>query len=208
MARTKRLSGRHAGSALPSKSLPDLRQARGRTCPAVLLAALQRRRSPSVVFRRLRHSGGGERRRCRRGQGRAARPGRATSKMENQTGWPDQLFDVIKGADVRQVGYVPDAGHARADRSLQGRQRYPRCRALDRRRGHRARGRRLARPPAHRAANAVERGRQLHQHALADEHVPLPVPHLHHDARRVGRVQSVAGCRCRRRPSRCSRRSA
>ncbi len=33
--------------------------------------------------------------------------------MENQTGWPDQLFDVLKGADVRQVGYVPDAGHAR-----------------------------------------------------------------------------------------------
>ena len=27
--------------------------------------------------------------------------------MENQTGWPDQLFDVLKGADVRQVGYVP-----------------------------------------------------------------------------------------------------
>jgi sulfopyruvate decarboxylase TPP-binding subunit len=23
--------------------------------------------------------------------------------------------------------------------------------------------------------------------------LPLPVPHLHHDARRVGRVQSVAG---------------
>src|ERR1700686_4109162 len=33
--------------------------------------------------------------------------------MENQTGWPDQLFDVLKGADVRQVGYVPDAGHTR-----------------------------------------------------------------------------------------------
>ena len=33
--------------------------------------------------------------------------------MENQTGWPDQLFDVLKRVDVRQVGYVPDAGHAR-----------------------------------------------------------------------------------------------
>ena len=33
--------------------------------------------------------------------------------MENQTGWPDQLFDVLKGAEIRQVGYVPDAGHAR-----------------------------------------------------------------------------------------------
>ena len=33
--------------------------------------------------------------------------------MENQIGWPDQLFDVLKGADIRQVGYVLDAGHAR-----------------------------------------------------------------------------------------------
>ena len=33
--------------------------------------------------------------------------------MENQTGWPDQLFDVLKRTEVRQVGYVPDAGHAR-----------------------------------------------------------------------------------------------
>ena len=29
--------------------------------------------------------------------------------MENQTGWPDQLFEVLKSADIRQVGYVPDA---------------------------------------------------------------------------------------------------
>ena len=27
--------------------------------------------------------------------------------------WQDQLFDVLKGADIRQVGYVPDAGHSR-----------------------------------------------------------------------------------------------
>ena len=27
--------------------------------------------------------------------------------------WPDQLFAVLKAADIRQVGYVPDAGHAR-----------------------------------------------------------------------------------------------
>src|SRR5947207_11233797 len=33
--------------------------------------------------------------------------------MENQIGWPDQLFNVLKAADVRQVGYVPDAGHSR-----------------------------------------------------------------------------------------------
>jgi sulfopyruvate decarboxylase alpha subunit len=27
--------------------------------------------------------------------------------------WPDQLFEALKRGDVRQVGYVPDAGHAR-----------------------------------------------------------------------------------------------
>jgi sulfopyruvate decarboxylase alpha subunit len=27
--------------------------------------------------------------------------------------WQDQLFDVLKHADIRQVGYVPDAGHSR-----------------------------------------------------------------------------------------------
>lgn len=30
-----------------------------------------------------------------------------------EPGWPDQLFDVLKRANIRQVGYVPDAGHAR-----------------------------------------------------------------------------------------------
>ena len=36
----------------------------------------------------------------------------ATSDREPQP-WQDQLFDVLKGADIRQVGYVPDAGHSR-----------------------------------------------------------------------------------------------
>ncbi len=30
-----------------------------------------------------------------------------------KTGWPDQLYDALKRAGVTQVGYVPDAGHAR-----------------------------------------------------------------------------------------------
>src|SRR5215468_6957972 len=30
-----------------------------------------------------------------------------------EAAWPDRLFAVLKAADVRQVGYVPDAGHAR-----------------------------------------------------------------------------------------------
>ena len=27
--------------------------------------------------------------------------------------WPDQVYETLKGAGVRQVGYVPDAGHKR-----------------------------------------------------------------------------------------------
>ena len=27
--------------------------------------------------------------------------------------WPDELFETLKRGDIRQVGYVPDAGHAR-----------------------------------------------------------------------------------------------
>ena len=27
--------------------------------------------------------------------------------------WPDQLFEILKRGSVRQVGYVPDAGHSR-----------------------------------------------------------------------------------------------
>jgi sulfopyruvate decarboxylase alpha subunit len=30
-----------------------------------------------------------------------------------ETGWPDQLFAVLKRENIRQVGYVPDAGHSR-----------------------------------------------------------------------------------------------
>ena len=35
-----------------------------------------------------------------------------TADIEPQA-WQDQLFDVLKRADIRQVGYVPDAGHSR-----------------------------------------------------------------------------------------------
>jgi sulfopyruvate decarboxylase alpha subunit len=33
--------------------------------------------------------------------------------MNAQIDWPDRLYDTFKRADIRQVGYVPDAGHAR-----------------------------------------------------------------------------------------------
>jgi sulfopyruvate decarboxylase alpha subunit len=33
--------------------------------------------------------------------------------MTAQLDWPDRLYAMFKRADIRQVGYVPDAGHAR-----------------------------------------------------------------------------------------------
>ncbi|MBI3703143.1 MAG: phosphonopyruvate decarboxylase [Rhizobiales bacterium] len=33
--------------------------------------------------------------------------------MNASMDWPDRLFETIKRAGIRQVGYVPDAGHAR-----------------------------------------------------------------------------------------------
>ena len=32
---------------------------------------------------------------------------------ERKLDWPDQLFEILKRGGVSQVGYVPDAGHAR-----------------------------------------------------------------------------------------------
>src|ERR1700741_951224 len=32
---------------------------------------------------------------------------------ERKPDWPDRLFEILKRGGIRQVGYVPDAGHAR-----------------------------------------------------------------------------------------------
>ena len=32
---------------------------------------------------------------------------------QNSVAWPGELFQVLKGANIRQVAYVPDAGHSR-----------------------------------------------------------------------------------------------
>jgi sulfopyruvate decarboxylase alpha subunit len=39
--------------------------------------------------------------------------GRAAAGVERAVDWPDQIFTKLRDADVRQVTYVPDAGHAR-----------------------------------------------------------------------------------------------
>ena len=107
--------------------------------------------------------------------------------------WPDRLFETLKRGGVRQVGYVPDAGHARL---------IDRCRADPEIRDvvltTEEEGVALAAGAwlggaARRAADAIERRRQLHQHAVAGAHLPLSAADADHDAWRVGGVQSVAG---------------
>ena len=65
--------------------------------------------------------------------------------MNAQAAWPDQLFDTLKRADIRQVGYVPDAGHARLIERCRADADDPRRRAHHRGGGRGARRRRLAR---------------------------------------------------------------
>ena len=33
--------------------------------------------------------------------------------MSAEAAWPDAIFDILERFDVRQVAYVPDAGHTR-----------------------------------------------------------------------------------------------
>jgi hypothetical protein len=41
--------------------------------------------------------------------------------MHAAVAWPDRLFEVLKRGGVRQIGYVPDAGHARRTQAVRGR---------------------------------------------------------------------------------------
>ena len=36
-----------------------------------------------------------------------------TAPLKSEVAWQDRLFEVLKTSDIRQVGYVPDAGHSR-----------------------------------------------------------------------------------------------
>jgi sulfopyruvate decarboxylase alpha subunit len=63
------------------------------------------------VRRKWRRSALAKLKRARYGKDREL-PLNVTADLEPKA-WQDQLFDVLKRADIRQVGYVPDAGHSR-----------------------------------------------------------------------------------------------
>ena len=114
--------------------------------------------------------------------------------------WARPIFDALMAADVRQVTYVPDAGHARL---------IDLCRA--------ARGVKSIVLTTEEEGIAVaagawlggERAVLLMQSSgvgncinmAADRQLPAAVPDRRHHARRVGGIQSVAGtCRPRHAP--------
>ena len=38
---------------------------------------------------------------------------RPEAKLDDSRQWPEQIFARLREADIRQVAYVPDSGHAR-----------------------------------------------------------------------------------------------
>ena len=42
------------------------------------------------------------------------------SEAATEPSWPDRIYALLKRADVRQVAYVPDAGHTRLIRRVEG----------------------------------------------------------------------------------------
>ena len=86
-------------------------------------------------------------------------------------------------------GYRARAAHL----AVPGGQRDHRCGADQRGGRRRPRAGRHARRPTRRAADAKQRGRQLHQHVFAAAQLRHSLRHPGDDARRVRRFQSVAG---------------
>ena len=85
---------------------------------------------------------------AKEGRRRGRRAARARARRANHDApveWPDRLFAALKRADMRQVGYVPDAGHSRLIERCRADPGYPRRGAHHRGGGRGARRRRLAR---------------------------------------------------------------
>jgi len=100
--------------------------------------------------------------------------------------WPDEVYRVLKEAGVRQVGMVPDAGHSRLIRAFEA---DPQARVITLTTEEEGiamlAGAWLGGERGCHAA-AIERRRQLHQHAVAADDLPHPPADAGHDARRMG----------------------
>ena len=80
--------------------------------------------------------------------------------------WPNRIFQTLREFKVRHVTYVPDAGHSRLiELCHTAGDMEPTVLTTEEEDRHL--GRRLARRRARRPADAKQRRRQLHQHAVA-----------------------------------------
>ena len=107
--------------------------------------------------------------------------------------WPIALYDTLKAAGVMQMSYVPDAGHATLIRLFSADPQVRHQRPDDRGGRHRHRSGQLAR----RAASVVLMqssgvGNCINMLSLPVQ-ARVPLADAGDDARRVGRVQPVAG---------------
>ena len=116
-----------------------------------------------------------------------------TCKPPQKPDWPDRLFATLKRAGIRQVGYVPDAGHSRL---------IDRCRADPQIRDvvltteeegvAMAAGAWLGGERAALLMQSSGLGNCVNMLSLAQD-LPVSAADADHHARRVGGVQSLAG---------------
>ena len=118
---------------------------------------------------------------------------RSRGGSDNAQPWAPDLYRVLKEARVGHMAFVPDAGHAKlielfqADAEVITNVLTTEEEGVAIAAGAWLGGQRSV------LAHAVERRRQLHQHAVAGCDRPVSAADAGDDARRVGRVQSVAG---------------
>ncbi|MGC2200367.1 MAG: hypothetical protein WA633_09520 [Stellaceae bacterium] len=108
------------------------------------------------------------------------------SSEGNTLDWQHEIFAVLKAAEMRQVGYFPDAGHARlielcrADPAIRSVPLTSEEEGIGLLAGAWLGGERGV------LLIAVERRRQLHQYAVDDQNLPLPIDHAGGYAGRMG----------------------
>jgi sulfopyruvate decarboxylase TPP-binding subunit len=114
------------------------------------------------------------------------------AKAAVPTDWPNAIYRTLKHHGVAQISYEPDAGHSRlielshADPAIKTTVLTTEEEGVALSAGAWLGGRPLG------SADAVQRRRQLRQHAVAAGKLPLPVPDTGDHARRMGRIQPVA----------------
>ena len=107
--------------------------------------------------------------------------------------WPDKLFGVLKRANVRQVGYVPDAGHARLiKRCVDDPDIHDVSLTTEEEGVALAAGAWLGGQRAALLMQSSGVGNCINMLSLI-AHLPVSAADVHHDARRMGGVQPVAG---------------